>query len=334
MKFNNKHKDIINLLKEHVKNIIRHMADTHQVFIDADNKVSTDDMTDFMSGKENVQKIFDIMESSIENIDKETKLIKNFEDSSFNKVEELAAYFVSYCEAQFLVLANNPPKDLTRTHINLIEIYSNLIKKELYGISERFIEDMKILHIKYIEDYCDPMENMGYIFFDVETLGSYGEPFAYAYEVVNKLGRCVDKGFYYYHPRTALGKNDDRKWIMTNCFPTFDDPKYVDLKVEVRGIHELCDTFREVWKKYNKGFTPVTDCQFPCESNFLFLCNLSPIPMPILDISSLLFAYGRNPVGYYKREPNELPMHNPMADVQQIKRLFFMLAFGEADKIS
>jgi hypothetical protein len=173
----------------------------------------------------------------------------------------------------------------------------------------------------------------GYIFLDVESVGINGEPFAFAYEVVDKATReVVDKGFYHYPTRLALGKKDDRSWVNKNCVPTFDDPKYKDIKEEVPFIHQLCDKFREVWKTYHKDYgIIVADCPFPVESNFLSLCLLEPSPIPIYDIATMLMMKGRNPIKDYKRLESELPKHNPYCDIQQTKRMFFNLIDDQID---
>lgn len=263
----------------------------------------------------------------------ENEYVQYFADSRFETIEELTISLVSYYEQKLTELMEVQPKELGFGMLGTLSLYINNVKKYISQQVEVFLSITKSADMIKITDYEDIEENTGWIFFDVETLGLTGEPFAFAYEVVNRKEVVIDRGFYYYHPDFALGEDDDRKWIMNNCFPTFDDPKYVDLKVEVAGINLLLDKFRKMWKKYNKGFTIVADCPYPCESNFLFLCELNPSPIPILDIASMLNLIGKDPVKTYSRLPEELPAHSPANDILQSKRLFFAILHGKYDDV-
>lgn len=170
-----------------------------------------------------------------------------------------------------------------------------------------------------------------YMVFDVESIGLHGEGFAVGYVVVNSTGAEIDQGLYACPPHVAQGEQAGRDWVKANIpsiEPTFDWPSKVREAFWSKWIF---------WK--NLGALLAADCAWPVESNFLEACvSQKPAerewegPYPLIDISSVIFAKGGNPLATHTRLPTELPLHQPLADARQSARLLIeTLYYGEKE---
>jgi hypothetical protein len=90
------------------------------------------------------------------------------------------------------------------------------------------------------------------------------------------------------------------------------------------------DEFWNDWTCWRlKGAVLAADCPYPVESKFLLECvadshlrqRTDGSPYPLLDVASVLVAAGKDPTAQYDRLPDEVPLHNPVADARQSARL-------------
>jgi len=162
---------------------------------------------------------------------------------------------------------------------------------------------------------------------DVESIGLYGEAYAVAghvasfhdperYEVVSApfLFAC--------DPDQASGANSDRLWVAENV-PYFDHS--APTPAAVRSM------FASVHNQIREEFPDAkifAECLFPVEAAFLTACvrdglidPFNQAPYPFHDVASFMAAAGMDPMSIYDRREDELPKHDPLADVRQSTRL-------------
>jgi hypothetical protein len=172
-----------------------------------------------------------------------------------------------------------------------------------------------------------------FMVFDVESIGLHGEGFAVGWAVVDTTGlkHDLDEGILSSDPRFARGAH------YPEFGPDRDDFDWVDAHVP-RAVRELknCVTAREVrdefWKAYQRwkaqGAVLAADVPWPVEARFLTDCVRDQLgirawngPYPLIDIASVRFAAGLDPIGTEERLPREEPAHDPLADARQSARL-------------
>lgn len=157
-----------------------------------------------------------------------------------------------------------------------------------------------------------------YIVFDVESVGIHGEGFAVGFVVMNADGSLVEEGMYSCRPAWAAGTVENLCWVKDNI-PAL--PINCSSPKEVRGL------FWKIWLKYKSDTVMVADCAWPVETRFLNTIVGDDFderqwhgPYPLLDLSSILFAIGEDPLTITERLPSELPAHNPLNDARQSAR--------------
>lgn len=162
---------------------------------------------------------------------------------------------------------------------------------------------------------------MLYMVFDVESAGLHGRGFAFGYVVVDENGHEVDcGGARADQPMSVSDAN--REWLDTHVTPVIEE-------LELMPERALRRFFWSRWMRWKaEGAQLVTDCGWPVEANFLSECVADDIegrewegPYPLLDLSSVLLAAGKNPAGTFERLPNELPAHHPIRDARQSARV-------------
>ena len=162
-----------------------------------------------------------------------------------------------------------------------------------------------------------------YMVFDVESIGLHGEGFAVGYVVVHaETWNELDHGLLACLPSSARGEDDDRQWVAENVPPIA--PNCADQTRVVRGVF---------WKEWllwrDQGAWLAADVAWPVEARFLAQCvDDEPSrswegPYPLIDIASVRFAAGLDPLATELRLANETPPHNPLADARQSARLFW-----------
>lgn len=167
-----------------------------------------------------------------------------------------------------------------------------------------------------------------YFVMDCESVGLHGKCFAWAYVVVDETGKEIDKGYRCLYPTEDDGSIEDLVWVTENVLP----------HCSVNGTDSLCcgDMFKSLryeflmaWRIWSgAGAYLCADVAWPVEARFLAQLiddNLEHhayyAPYPLIDIASVRFAKGLDPVGTVERLPNELPAHNPLNDARQSARL-------------
>lgn len=165
--------------------------------------------------------------------------------------------------------------------------------------------------------------NKKYMVFDVESVGLYGPAFAVGFVVIDENGTELESGMWACDPpfHYDSANKDDAKWVSENC------PK---LKINCMCMHAMREVFWEKWQEWKlKGALLVADCCYPVETNFLAECVFNDVenrkwngPYPLIDIGSVLFSHGVDPVKTFPRLENELPIHNPLCDARQSARIF------------
>lgn len=161
-----------------------------------------------------------------------------------------------------------------------------------------------------------------YFVFDVESVGLHGEGFAVGFVVVDGYGSEIQHGLIACPSDNAQGTKASRDWVTKNV-PESDWHCRCLAPSEVRGAF-----WREYQSWKSRGAILAADCSWPVEARFLAQCVGDDFearewngPYPLVDISSVLFAKGIDPLGKFERKENELPEHNPLADARQSARL-------------
>jgi len=161
-----------------------------------------------------------------------------------------------------------------------------------------------------------------YMVFDVESVGLHGEGFAVGWVVVNRDGETIAEGSAACQPDEEMGTPEGLKWVQENVRSDRTPVSYL-IPREVR------DAFWSHWMEWKaKGAVLVADCAWPVEARFLAACvDDDPEqrewqgPYPLHELASFRFAGGLDPLGTNARLPNELPVHDALADARQSARL-------------
>lgn len=171
-----------------------------------------------------------------------------------------------------------------------------------------------------------------FLTFDVETLGLYGSAFAIGFVVTDGAGIKQDEGIYVAPLlRPRKGWKESHQWVQENVFPVLPPDNCATENDMCHRFMQAVAYWKEKAENIGERFYLVSDVAFPCEANFLLYCQaLDPerytalMPYPLLDVSSILFAAGSDPVGTYDRTDEELPAHNPLNDARQSSRILHM----------
>lgn len=163
-----------------------------------------------------------------------------------------------------------------------------------------------------------------YMVFDVESLGLHGQAFSVGYVVIDLMGREYDSAHYYVSPiPVATDEHEDWDWIVKNVPRPESTARHCD------SMKDMIDLFWSDWMKWkDQGALLAADVPWPVEANFLRLCIAHDRisrkwqgPYPLLDVASVRFTKGLDPLATEIRLSRELPVHNPLADARQSARL-------------
>ncbi len=156
--------------------------------------------------------------------------------------------------------------------------------------------------------------------FDVESIGLHGEGFAVGWVVVNREGQELDYGECCCDPDTAKGLPADRRWVTEHVPPITPDVE------SPFGVREVFWTQWLRWKK--KGALMAAEVPWPVEARFLNACvdietsaRTWEGPYPLIDIASVRFAVGLDPLETVERLEGEGEPHVALDDARQSARL-------------
>lgn len=160
-----------------------------------------------------------------------------------------------------------------------------------------------------------------YFIFDVESIGLHGEGFAVGGGVYLANGAVQWEFGFACQPSEAWSDDaEDAMWVMANV------PM---LEVTHRTPEKMRDSFWVEWlRAKNQGAIAAVECGWPVEADFLHRCIHDKRsmrkwegPYPLHEIATYMAASGMDPMMKYDRFPNELPIHNPLADARMSARL-------------
>lgn len=155
---------------------------------------------------------------------------------------------------------------------------------------------------------------------DVESVGLDGDAYAVAASIVDRQGKELESFCYAMDPNRVIGEGSGRIWIAENVPYLAPTHQYaIDFRT----------AFWDRWLKWKEcGAVMVADCPWPCEARFLAMCvddapekRLFSGPYPLIDVASVVFAYGGDPTATFDRLPSEMPKHDPLADARQSVRV-------------
>lgn len=163
------------------------------------------------------------------------------------------------------------------------------------------------------------MKDKTLLVFDVESIGLYGEGFAFG-AVILQGGAIVGEEAWSCPPHEAVGDGKGRDWVTDNV--PYLNPKH-ESPVFVRAA------FWAIWEQWRaKGAIAFADCVYPVETNFLAACvrdhpgpRTFAAPYPLYDVAAFRAAAGFDPMTDATRLQNEKPLHDPLADARQSARL-------------
>ena len=167
------------------------------------------------------------------------------------------------------------------------------------------------------------MENRYLFFIDAETDGLYGSFLTVAIIVTDRRCNEIERRYW--------GISEDSMvitdpWVKENVIGKFGDYEVCE------DEYDLLEKVWTVWKKYRDKAYVVTDVMHPVESRLFTECARNDLenrkfegPFPILDLSSILYAKGYNPIADYSdilEEYDKNIQHNAMDDVETIIKVY------------
>jgi len=154
---------------------------------------------------------------------------------------------------------------------------------------------------------------------DVESIGLHGEAFAVAGGVYLENGSPQWEFRFCVNRDKCKGNEDSRKWV---------DENVPMMEITHSSRVQMMNDFWVQWERAKRhDAVMAADCCWPVEAKFLEeCCALDDSrefkgPYPLLDIASIRFAAGLDPIGNAPREASELPVHDPLCDARQSARL-------------
>ncbi len=156
------------------------------------------------------------------------------------------------------------------------------------------------------------------IFIDAESDGLYGNFISVAMLVADQNGNEL-KHFYFGLKKELL--NDIKtQWVTENVLPIMGEYKECDSE------KDMLQKVWNVWLKYRENAYMIADVAYPVETRLIRECvalsNDAEVffaPFPLLDLSSMLYAKGINPlVSRYEflDLKNNDKQHNALEDVK------------------
>lgn len=159
-----------------------------------------------------------------------------------------------------------------------------------------------------------------FMVFDVESVGLHGEGYAVGIVTIDGTGVIGSPTRFACNPDAARGPDGGREWLRNNAPP---------LNATHQTPSQVREAFWRTWRYWKgEGALLVADCGWPVEARFLAACvEDDPSarewegPYPMHELATFMVAAGMDPMAKYPREPDELPIHDPLADARQSARL-------------
>jgi hypothetical protein len=164
-----------------------------------------------------------------------------------------------------------------------------------------------------------------YLVFDVESMGLHGEGFAVGGSLFNHRGERLDSFLFCCPTEGLYSSPEDRAWINDNV------PLLPAMYNTPRDIRDAFWSYYTTAKKEYDNLMVAAETPWPVESNFLSACIKDDPsrhwegPYPLLDISSVMFTAGEDPLTPVPRDESELPYHHPGADAYASANILFKL---------
>lgn len=160
--------------------------------------------------------------------------------------------------------------------------------------------------------------------FDVESVGLHGDGFAVGWVLIDREGREIEAKRYHCDPMFVLrADRGGLDWVQNHCGWVFSNKPTHDCPWHIRE-----DFFNDWLMAAGSGAIMAADVPWPVEARFLSAAiddhphvRAWKGPYPLIDIASVRFAAGLDPLAACERLPSELPMHCPLADARQSARL-------------
>lgn len=147
-----------------------------------------------------------------------------------------------------------------------------------------------------------------YIFLDAETDGLYGKFISIAMVVADHAGNELE---HIYVGLSNPEKHIKEKWVLENVLPILG--KYEEYDDE----HSLLEAAWSFWRANAQNSYVIADVMHPVESRLFAMCVEQDVeerifqgPFPMLDLSSMLYTVGINPLE--AREKLAKPLDNGM----------------------
>lgn len=169
-----------------------------------------------------------------------------------------------------------------------------------------------------------------FMVFDVESVGLHGEGFSVGFVVLDaNTGEEVAAAGWECLPMYADGTQEDRGWVANNV------PLGIPGMRPCQTTRDVREHFWGAWTEWKaKDAVLAADVPWPVEARFLAACvdqgqtaRRNPRawdgPYPLLDIASIRYAVGLDPLGTEERTMAEKPAHNPICDARQSARLLW-----------
>ena len=149
-------------------------------------------------------------------------------------------------------------------------------------------------------------------FIDVETDGLYGDFISAAILVASADGRELER-HYFGIAREVLKVKDP--WVREHVLPVLGE------YTPCQSQEELLEAVWQIWLRHRETAYAIGNVVFPVEARFFAACvarnpeeRTFLAPYPLLDLSSVLYALGFDPLSDPLPEPEPLT-HNALYDI-------------------
>jgi hypothetical protein len=167
----------------------------------------------------------------------------------------------------------------------------------------------------------EPFRGSYHFVFDVESVGLHGPAFALGFVVFDNAFNFQEERLLVSDPDFFFAEEDDKAWVKANVLPHLPPSPRLSKT-------QLVAEFWADWMRWQgQGALAWADVPVPVEAAFLretgrlYPSRRGQLPYPLLDVATLLYATGQDPIGTHERLEWELPAHNPLNDARQSARL-------------